>query len=362
MRWWRTKTGAGEREVLAFAVEQALRFGEPTVSYGPAGRLYWAVPLMDNARCLGGLVAGLEEQQVYELSEPTGQVDGIGDRDGADDGAKLDLRAACRRLRLLVEQENLTNAAHLAMARQSYVHEQSRHEQLASRKLHSSTSIRQLYLTQEPRLVAAIRAGDRNQSRAVLNRILSQVLTDPDQRFELTRSYFMELVAIVCRAAVEAGGETRELLGTNFQQMTELSQMTNLEQASPWLTQMLERVMDVIEQSRSGSSGILVTDALTYMRTHLSEPIGRDQVAEAMHLSPSHFSRLFKRELGRTFQEEMAAMRIDRARQLLRESDMTVAQVGQAVGIGEPSHFAKVFKRGVGKSPLAYRREAGGAR
>ncbi|MBL4700197.1 MAG: helix-turn-helix transcriptional regulator [Phycisphaeraceae bacterium] len=338
--WWSRRDTAQHQELLAFNVQEGLRYGEPTATYCPDNRLYWAVPLMHNAQLLGGIVAGIDDDQLF----PQGT-----------ENPPLDLKLACRELRLIVERENLTNAALLARHRVDTQRESERAQVLHLLKLDGVGSVRQLYLNEEPRLLAVVRQGDRGEARLILNRILTVILHHAGDRFDLVKSFMMELVATVCRTAVEVGADPEAMLGHNFQSMTALASIRSLEQMAPWLHEMLEKTMDAMAAQPQNTSSVMIADAITYMQQHLCDPIGRDDVANAVALSPSHFSRLFKQHVGRGFNQTLVRMRVDHAAELLARTSLPIGQIAQESGFTEQGYFSKTFHWLIGKSPSAYR-------
>lgn len=341
--WWPGSDSEDRRKVLRFTVHEALGLGEPTVSYGSGDRLYWACPVMCNAVTVGALVAAIDVDDLFP---------------GESNTPVFDMRQACRDLRELLESENLTNAAVLEARRQAALREQERAQAIHTLKLEGSVSLRQLYLREEPELIAAIRKGNRYEAREALDRILLVMMDRAHDRFDLIKTYFMELVASICRTAVEAGGEPNELLGDNFNRMSELASITSLETLSPWLQTMLERIMDSLSRHRETANHIVVSDALSYMQQHLAEDIGREDLADLMCVSPSHVSRLFKRHVGRGFRQTLNRMRVDRGAELLLSTDMAIASVARAVGFTDPSYFSKVFQQALRQTPHAYRQRA----
>lgn len=339
-RWWPGRDSIEHRDLLAFNVQEGLRFGEPTVSYCPGNRLYWAVPLMHNAVVLGGLVAGIEEDDLFPqgINQPP-----------------LDLRLACRELRLMLERQNLTNAAVLMQHRANSEQESQRAEALHLLKLDGVTSIRQLYWHEEPRLLSALRQGDRSEARLILNRILTAVMHHAGERFDLIKSFLMELVATICRTSVEAGADPEAMLGQNFQSMTALASFRSLEQLAPWLHDMLEKTMDAIASHSQNTTPMVMAGAITFMQENLAEPIGRDEVAEALSLSPSHFSRLFKQHIGNGFNQTLVRMRVDHAAELLTRTTLPIGQIAALSGFNEQGYFAKTFHKLIGQSPRDYR-------
>lgn len=333
-------TGALWTEVLGRAVSEAARWGEPVVQYGPAGVLCWAAPLMHNAQLRGAIVAGIAESVLF----PTGINEPI-----------FDTRRACVDLLDRVEAANLTNAALLQHQRDEAQREQHRAYALHAFKREASTDLRRVYLRQEPELLAAIRRGDRGAARIVLNHILVIVFSAAGERFDLLKSFSMELVATVCRTAVEAGARPEQVLGENYTALQQLAEIEDIEALSPWLCDLLERVMDTIAHHPDSAATMLVNRALQHMREQMSGPLGRDDVAAAVHVSPAHFSRLFRRVTGQSFSQTLRSMRLDEAARLLVQTDRPVGRIAAETGFVDAAHFTKSFQRHTGQSPTAYR-------
>jgi len=304
--------------------------------------MLWAVPLMHNSEVIGGLVANATEEQVLPR---TGE------------GPPLDIARACEDLRGLTEERNLTNAAALRLNRRSYHDEQQRAHAIHAFKSDVHYSIRELYMREEPALMAAIRSGDRRAAREILNRLLMTVHYHARDRLDLVRSIFLELVVTMSRTAVEAGGEPEQFLGMNYRSMVEVSEITSHEELAAWLREMLEGIMDAIERSRRQDPGFLIFEALDFMRRHCCEDLSRDDVAEAVHISPSHFSALMKRESGATFTDHLNRMRIDLAAEMLARTDEPIATIALECGYRDQSYFTKVFKRYRNATPLRYRKQ-----
>jgi AraC family transcriptional regulator len=79
-------------------------------------------------------------------------------------------------------------------------------------------------------------------------------------------------------------------------------------------------------------------------------------MAAAARLSPFHFSRCFKEQFGLTPHGYITARRIERARELLQQDNLSLAEVGRTVGFLTHAHFSGAFKRKTGESPGAARR------
>jgi transcriptional regulator GlxA family with amidase domain len=168
----------------------------------------------------------------------------------------------------------------------------------------------------------------------------------------------MELVVMLTRTAVEAGGEPEELLGSNYDSIAQLSRIHSDEELSLWLSDILERIMDSIHRHRKTSAPDMLSRALQYMADHCCEEIGRDDAANAAFMSPSHFSRYFKKHLGQSFTEVLNQMRIDRAADMLANSHRDLKIISLECGFPDQSYFTKVFRRYRGMTPAEFRRQA----
>lgn len=91
------------------------------------------------------------------------------------------------------------------------------------------------------------------------------------------------------------------------------------------------------------------------MHQRLAAPFSLTGLAQIAELSDYHFSRLFKRATGLSPSRYFIRLRMDRARQLLLESERSIIDIGLEVGYSSASHFSQVFHREVGVTPSAYR-------
>ena len=215
--------------------------------------------------------------------------------------------------------------------------------------------IRELYLLQEPMLLAAIRRGDRGESRRIINHVLVHIYSAGEERSDLLKGLLLELVVMISRAAVEAGAVQSEVLGMNFRFLTELAQIDDDEQLAAWLRKILEHVMSTIEQQEDFTPPLLIGKALDFMRRNLHCDISRDEVARHAGISPSHFSRLLKERTGRSFTELLRQCRVDLACELLNSTQQTLAEISDTCGFCDQSYFTRVFQDVKGVTPKQFR-------
>lgn len=333
------------REIFRQSVEEALRWGDPCIMCCPFGHALWSVPVMRNHQLLGGLLVG-----GVGLDEP--EFSGAFDRR---------LLQASRALLDMAARNNLTNAALLAQNRLAAERESGRAEALHDAKERLYDNIRGIYLREEPALLAAIQRGERTEARRIINRILTAIYARGAGRGNLLKTLALELVVMMARAAVQAGAEPEKILGINYRSLTELAGVHSQEDLSRWLCDMLEQLLDAMGRAAHPSAAQLAR-AIDYMERRYGDELGRDEVARAAGLSPSHFSHLMRGRVGVSFSQLLLRIRLDNARRMLARDNRTVMEVATACGFGEQSYFTRVFKKHFSETPVEYRRRVGGVR
>src|SRR4029077_19482452 len=88
-----------------------------------------------------------------------------------------------------------------------------------------------------------------------------------------------------------------------------------------------------------------VSAVLEYVRAHLSEPLTVADMADLVRLSPSAVAPLFRDVTGRSPYQFVKEMRLDRARELLVDGNLTVARISKEGGYARLSHFIRQFPR-----------------
>lgn len=99
-----------------------------------------------------------------------------------------------------------------------------------------------------------------------------------------------------------------------------------------------------------------IHEVQVFLAQNLAHDVDLTTIAAQASLSPYYFTRQFTAMIGMPPYRYLITLRIQRAAQLLRESDLTVTQILHRVGFHSPSHFTTTFRRHMGMSPTAYRR------
>lgn len=93
-----------------------------------------------------------------------------------------------------------------------------------------------------------------------------------------------------------------------------------------------------------------------YIESNLERMFKTEELADLLDLGPDHFARCFKKSTGQSPHQHVVRRRMDEACRLLRETDLSMLEVGLSVGYSTASHFSKSFKDHIGMTPREFRK------
>jgi LacI family transcriptional regulator len=99
-----------------------------------------------------------------------------------------------------------------------------------------------------------------------------------------------------------------------------------------------------------------VVAALRFMWDHVDQDLSVDQIASQVGVSRRTLQRAFQRELGRGVSQEHRRRRLDRARELIRLTNLPIAEIAEALNFGSSTSFGRTFREAYGVTPVQYRR------
>ncbi|MGN1205608.1 MAG: response regulator [Eubacterium sp.] len=123
-----------------------------------------------------------------------------------------------------------------------------------------------------------------------------------------------------------------------------------------YVVTLLEKAID-LRNTISGRrySDIIITAQRLIREDYMSEDISLNRVAEQVCMSPSYFSTIFSKEMGKTFVEYLTEVRMEKAKEYLTCSTMKTSEIAFAVGYKDPHYFSFLFKKTQGCTPKEYR-------
>jgi len=127
---------------------------------------------------------------------------------------------------------------------------------------------------------------------------------------------------------------------------------------SDMLSHMLHKFIasQVIENMTSNNQGIITKNVIAYIQNHYYDDIGINDISKSLYISCEHLIRVFKKDVGSSPYVYLCKFRIDKAKELLSLTNISVEKVSQMIGFKSHSNFSKYFKTNVGVTPVGFRK------
>lgn len=210
----------------------------------------------------------------------------------------------------------------------------------------------------ERHLVGMIRRGDRAGASELINQLLGVLYLTCEGDFPRLQQGVTELVTLFSRAAIEGGADAASIFGEKRELDRRLAGFTSFEDLSAFLVNVFHRFVGYVFDFSQFQHANALRQVVGYIRTHYAERITLAGAAREVWLSPNYLSSVFSAEMGTSFSAYVRSIRIEKSKELLRSTHLTVAEIATATGFVDQSYFTKVFTRVVGHSPTQYRRKA----
>ena len=223
------------------------------------------------------------------------------------------------------------------------------------------TGTRHQTLEEDNQIWDYIKAGDLRSVECLRSNYEQQLAgTVSKDPLRNAKYLFVATCTLAGRAAMSVGMEPERSNTASDLFIQRADMMDDIEQIRQLEEEMIRfYTLEVAALDKKSVFSLNVSRALDYIYMHLHEPITVEDIANKVGVSRGYFSSLFKQEVGMGVAEYILSKRMEAARNMLRYSDMSYAEISQVLAFSSQSHFIAVFKKVNGCTPKEYRmREA----
>ncbi len=216
-----------------------------------------------------------------------------------------------------------------------------------------SGCIPQYSFSLERGLIQALRTGETEESERLLEEFL-ETLCEGGAKVIDVQQGMLQLLGSILHAVMVAGIHPNQLYqGRNL--YAELSQIHEPGLILSWFRGKVVAPF-LAELSERSDAGIrrTIEQAMLYIQEHYMDNISLDSCADYIGTSPFLLSKSFKRVTGDNFIDYLTGLRLDKAKELLRDTDLKMNEVAQQVGY-QQSYFNRIFKKQEDITPTRYR-------
>ena len=358
------------REMHINAVRKSHNFGDSQIYQCPLGLIFWTSPIYLNDQFIGALVGGgflgIDKNEAFDkmhdlcegaLNET--ELRQLLDRFPMGDSHKI---KALSEIMLICAQsvsvggESFRSAARRRLDQQSEISAiiENLKIQYPPGSPHPEYS-----MDKEQDLFEALRQGKTEAGRRILNDILAVLFYANPNQFRHVQYRAIELAVLLSRVDTSPGFSAETTLKTTKRYIKMIRESNNIEE----ITDVLHHILDDLAGQILSFQGIQHPSALKkaehYILENFTRKISLEEIAKKSGFSSPYFSTMFKEEMGENLSSYLNRLRVEKAKALLTDTDLSLSNIAQNCGFEDQSWFSKIFKHYTGISPGKYRNHGG---
>jgi two-component system response regulator YesN len=344
------------------ALKQGVQWGEANVFYLAPGIISWVVPVVDGDTVLGGITGGelVTDTDFASIEVAINYLAGAGyKRELArrfvkklNSNEDLALSDTINYLYELIYSISGYKPVLLERNREDARQQREIAEDIQEMKVDTR---RQKYsLNDERMLLSLMRVGDRAGAKRVLNRMLASIfLYSP--RPAIVRARAIELIGYLTRSAVEDNPLQEHLIERHLGWIEMLIHAEGFERLCVVVRDTLDDFMNGIVLHGYNRSSTQVQEILDYIAENYMTHIALDDLVAEMDISRAHICHIVKQHTGKTVNQHIRTMRLQKACELLKNTTIDYSDMAYELGFTDQSYFIKQFRETMGVTPAKYR-------
>jgi AraC-like DNA-binding protein/ligand-binding sensor protein len=359
-------------EIHQEAIKESYRYGGCYIYRCEAGFKLWTSPIYFQGHFLGGLLgSGFREEEAEDQPQKILRYPGgseITDQEfihqihGFPTASEEKIRALAELMLICAESLSSENDDYYETIKRR-AEQQSRlmaSVQELRKKQENGASVPGYPLDKERLLLTALRRGDTEMGKTILNDILAVLLFSSPDQFKYIQFRAIELAVLLSRTAFTPGNPDKAILESNNSYIKSIQESKTIEELTDMLYITVERMAEHIFSFQEIRHAAALRKAERYIQENYSRKISLQEIAKVSGLSAPYFSTIFKEERGENLSTYLNRLRIEKASRLLLKTDMPLSDIARACGFEDQSWFSRMFKSYTGLSPGKYRGQHGG--
>lgn len=203
------------------------------------------------------------------------------------------------------------------------------------------------------RILEAVKECSREKMEMLINEVFSRFQMGEEKDHQKCYELAELLVEIFFEQEEFQDDDTQELKQYLFKCIQHCYTLLKLKEL---LKNSLGEYLEIRKKSMEMESIKPIRKARQYIDEHFAEKITLEDVAEEIELNPVYFSVLFKKEMDTNFSSYLTNVRMEKAKELLRGGNETIAAVAEQVGYKDFRYFSQMFSKLIGVKPTLYRK------
>ena len=208
-------------------------------------------------------------------------------------------------------------------------------------------------------IIDMIRLGDNKKVGNLVDKMFKDISKDSSINLKLVQNICMEAVTLANRELLQARADEKSDKNTfvDMHTIKDIFKPKSLNETHVWLKSLL---CDAAERICTVQSNISKNIIIEFMKKAINEKYAEDisllTMASEFYLTPNYLCLIFKKETGETFNDYLTKVRVQKARELLKDPTFKIYEIAEMVGYRDSDYFTRVFKKFTGFTPTEFRK------
>ena len=188
---------------------------------------------------------------------------------------------------------------------------------------------------------------------------LQMVLNGSEGRSVMSFSFAANQVLFILGSlAKKYDVETKDIQNTIWNCQQNIWKLYSQHKVKEDLIQLASLIIEIVRLARF-SNKKLIDSIRHYLDQHYASEISLTALSTLFHINSAHLSETFKHHVGQNFSDYLVNLRMEKAKQLLKDKQLKIIDVSNLVGFSNSGYFSTVFKKHFGQTPVEYRNSIG---
>ena len=207
----------------------------------------------------------------------------------------------------------------------------------------------------EKMLINNLKVGQKREIEILINELIQEILAHRSYSYTYVRQVFTRIIDSIVELIINMRLSVEEVFGSGYNLYEELSNKETIEDIKIWLSEICYTTICAINEVNVTKSQKNAEKILEYIDENLSHDISLNDIADWIGFSPAYVSKVVKENYGKSYTDYLNGSRIEKAKKLLKNTQLTAKEIGFRVGFNSIQTFMRSFKKYEGITPGQYR-------
>ncbi len=208
---------------------------------------------------------------------------------------------------------------------------------------------------EERKLLEMIKTGNIDEILSALDELFDTIIDSKALSDNYVQQYFIRIINLILESMIESGYKITDLLHDKRNVYQEIHGKETIEDIRVWFEDFCHELAEGITAMNDITGNRNIDKLLSFINDNYKSDISLNDVAEYVGLSPSYVSTIFKEAINMSFVNYLNKMRIDSAKQLILDTQLSINEIGFKVGFNNVQNFYRTFKKHEHMTPGKFR-------